>query len=167
MWVNVSYRTWHYMLSLEYLISVWTRNLKLTCETLSNNRQALGLSEPPLKIISQDNKGDFYRNSFDGFPELAEQTKYLKEYIDLLNRQLDIEVRWRVFEFIECNPLAENFACAWSRDTRAIFSNLWCRIIVDAYNFLYFLARVFGNLHFIPCYLPLFPFDLFGLNLEF
>lgn len=32
-----------------------------------------------------------YRNSFDGFPELAEQTKYLKEYIDLLNRQLDIE----------------------------------------------------------------------------
>lgn len=32
-----------------------------------------------------------YRNSFDGFPELAEQTKYLKEYIDLLNRQLEIE----------------------------------------------------------------------------
>lgn len=32
-----------------------------------------------------------YRNSFDGFPELAEQTKYLKEYTDLLNRQLEIE----------------------------------------------------------------------------
>ena len=30
-----------------------------------------------------------------------------------------------------------------------------------------FSARVFGNFHFLPCYLPLFPFDLFGLNLEF
>ena len=43
-----------------------------------------------------------------------------------------------------------------------------CRIIVDEYKFCaYFLARVSGNFHFIPCYLPLFPFDLFGLNLEF
>ena len=31
----------------------------------------------------------------------------------------------------------------------------------------FFLARAFGNFHFIPCYLPLFPFDLIGLNLEF
>ena len=51
---------------------------------------------------------------------------------------------------------------------RDIFK-LLCRIIVDAYKFwcIFFLARVFGNFRFLPCYLPLFPFNLFGLNLEF
>ena len=54
-----------------------------------------------------------------------------------------------------------------TRHTRDIFK-LLCRIIVDAYNFvyIYFLARVFGNFCFIKCYLPLFPFNLFRLNLE-
>ena len=48
------------------------------------------------------------------------------------------------------------------------FQIYYVAIIVDAYNFsIFFLARVFGNFHFIPRCLPLFPFDLFALNLEF
>ena len=31
----------------------------------------------------------------------------------------------------------------------------------------FFLARVFGNFHFIPRCLQLFPFDLLALNLKF
>ena len=39
--------------------------------------------------------------------------------------------------------------------------------LVQFFYIYFFLTRVFGNFYFIPCYLPLFPFDLFGLNLEF
>ena len=75
----------------------------------------------------------------------------------------------KMFEFIEFNPFAENFACACSRDTRAIFSNYYVVLLLTrTISYMYFvLARVFGDFYFMSCYLPLFSFNLFGLNLEF
>ena len=35
----------------------------------------------------------FPRHHFEGYPQLAEQTNYLKEYIELLEQQLQIEVK--------------------------------------------------------------------------
>ena len=52
--------------------------------------------------------------------------------------------------------------------TRVIFSNYYVVLLFTRTIFrVYFLARVFGNFRFIPCYLPPFLFNLFGLNLEF
>ena len=34
-----------------------------------------------------------YRHHFEGYPQLAEQTTYLVEYIDLLEQQIRIEVK--------------------------------------------------------------------------
>ena len=75
-----------------------------------------------------------------------------------------------LFEFIDCNPFfLENFACAWSRDTRAIFLNLLCRNYrwrVQFFIIIFFFWQEFSAIFISRC-LPLARFDLFSLNLEF
>ena len=48
-----------------------------------------------------------------------------------------------------------------------IIMSYYCWLVQFYIYIFFFLKRVFGNFHFISCYLPLFPFDLFGINLEF
>ena len=74
----------------------------------------------------------------------------------------------RCLNLLSLNPLRRTLR-ARDHVTRAIFSNYYVVLLLTRTIFcvFFFLARVFGNVRFILCYLPLSPFNLFGLNLEF
>ena len=73
-----------------------------------------------------------------------------------------------LFEFIEFQPRVENFASEWSREASAIFTNYYLVLLLTRTNsFILFLGKIFGSFRFVPYYLPLFSFNLFGFNLEF
>ena len=64
---------------------------------------------------------------------------------------------WFLFEFIDCNPFFGNFACVWSRDTRAIFfkfirSQLLLTRTIFHYNFFGKSFRQF--LYHVVCRFP-------------